>query len=308
MGSWSDGAADLLQMQVHGFTVGVGHDQGNTGGPFGQDDRRCRPIRSGCRAGRGAASERAHSRVKGALLSDASLVLEPTRSACLMPRPAALPSPRWQSFFERLLRRRVGLRVARPYGQARELEPLEKPAHVIGDLDVEASPDLHLQVDAAPAHHPVHLDVRPGLTNCASSANCLSSSCDGRPGRGRSHKPATPSSLYRTDHRVSAFGRPHPGAPRCRRARGPFHHQRQRQKTPRLIAVLRPARLSAQRRRRMLRPRNRQRHDDLQRINRFRESHPLADVNHLSESPVRSVRITSCGRYGHSDRDGSTSA
>ena len=37
MSAWSHRAADLAQMEVHGFAVGVGHHQGSANGAFGAD-------------------------------------------------------------------------------------------------------------------------------------------------------------------------------------------------------------------------------------------------------------------------------
>ena len=54
--------------------------------------------------------------------------------------------------------------MARAYREAREREPFQEPPNVaLGHLDIKAPPDLGLKVDAAPAHHAVHRDIRPGL-------------------------------------------------------------------------------------------------------------------------------------------------
>ena len=51
--------------------------------------------------------------------------------------------------------------MARPHRQARELELPEQSADVpLRELDSEARLDLGLKIDAAPAHHAVHGDIR----------------------------------------------------------------------------------------------------------------------------------------------------
>jgi hypothetical protein len=77
-------------------------------------------------------------------------------------RRRAVPlSPGRRSFIKCLLRGLVSLRMARPHRQAREPELAEKPADLsLGELDIEPCLDLGLKIDAAPAHHAVHSDIR----------------------------------------------------------------------------------------------------------------------------------------------------
>lgn len=54
--------------------------------------------------------------------------------------------------------------MARAHGQAGEPELLQDPFNLaLGELDAEASLDLRLKVDTAPAHDAVHGHIRPLL-------------------------------------------------------------------------------------------------------------------------------------------------
>ncbi len=54
MAARGDGFGDLPEMEVHGVSVGMWHDQRGGNGPLGAGQRqRCRPIRNGCPSARG---------------------------------------------------------------------------------------------------------------------------------------------------------------------------------------------------------------------------------------------------------------
>ena len=51
--------------------------------------------------------------------------------------------------------------MARPHRQARQSKLTEDAADVaLGDIHAKPRLDLQLKIDAAPAHHAMHLDIR----------------------------------------------------------------------------------------------------------------------------------------------------
>src|SRR3954468_4018432 len=86
------------------------------------------------------------------------------RPACRGRAREAPRGPARRSFFERLLRRLVRLRVPRPDRAAAEAEPAQDLAdRALVQPDREAGLDQGLQVDPAPAHYAVPVGVRPPL-------------------------------------------------------------------------------------------------------------------------------------------------
>ena len=86
------------------------------------------------------------------------------RAACRAPR-REVAARRWRrSFFERLLRRLVGLGVARAHRQAAIAERVEDaPDRALVQLDAEAPLQIVAQIDAPPAHNAMRVAIRPVL-------------------------------------------------------------------------------------------------------------------------------------------------
>ncbi len=127
----------------------------------------------------------------------------PRRGTRAAPRRRDEPG-RWRSgsrrdpLFEALLRRLVGLRVTGPGllpGQTKRADQPQHPARATGHA--QALLGQAAQVHDAPGRNSVPLRIGPRRI-IARSAACLPSSMPtGRPGRGWSRRPATPSALKR---------------------------------------------------------------------------------------------------------------
>ena len=118
---------------------------------------------------------------------------------------------------------------------------------------LEAVRDHPREVGEAPAHHPVHRDVRPGLDDLHQRRD-LPRREPRRPPRPRPvHQPGDPLGVVAM-HPVPQRLPVHPAAPRCRRPVRSLHHQRDRQHPPRLSRARRPTRQTPQLRGRRLLP------------------------------------------------------
>src|SRR5689334_99737 len=183
------------------------------------------------------------------------------------PRPArrgraraGLPPPARRSLLERLLRRRVRLRVLGTHRQAGEAEPAQHLAdRALVQPDREPRLEQGPEIDPAPAHHAVAVRIGALFDGRRQLGLLL----------GRETRPAPrPGPVAQARETLGVVtvdpvgqGLPvHAGRPRRLLPRGPLQHQRQGEHPPRRPRVPAPRRLAPQAARVQLAPRDRDRH------------------------------------------------
>ena len=164
-------------------------------------------------------------------------------------------------FFMRLLRCRVLRRMARACRDVAEVQTSQQFAHrPLVHVHAECGRNLVTQVDQPPAHDLVAIGIRPLAHPLGHPLFLLGRQLPGRRARVGTVLQTGEAICIVAVHPIAQRLPVHPGAARRLGPALAFHHQSQRQCTPRLRAVTAARRRLAQVRRREIGPRNRNRH------------------------------------------------
>ena len=180
--------------------------------------------------------------------------------------------------------------MLRPHRQPREAEPMQQLAdRALVQADREPPLDQGLQVDPAPAHHPVPLRVRPPLHDRRQLGPLLRGEARPAPGPGTVAEAGEALGVVAV-HPVTQGLPVHAGRPRRGLARAALQHEGERQHATRRPRVPAPARRPSQLDRAQLLPRDPHRHG------------PSADRLHRRSTAPSATRLRAPRRVSNSGR------